>query len=99
MPLFPEFDGTNYSPIQLSKSHTPKGQPHHYIQGNPISLLLLRYETPQAYKQLTSLWDTEQPHVPDLHSLPIKAERSLVRDKRVSMVELALMNQVIKKIQ
>lgn len=38
VPLSLEFDGTNYSPIQLSKSHTPKGQPHHYIQGNPITI-------------------------------------------------------------
>ena len=81
VPLSLEFDGTNYSPIQLSKSHTPKGQPHHYIQDNAISSLLLGEETPQDYTQLTSLWDIE-PHAPDLLSLPIKGkERGLVRDK------------------
>lgn len=38
MPLSLKSDGINYSPIQLSMSHTPKGQPHHHIQGNQITV-------------------------------------------------------------
>lgn len=99
VPLSLESDGTNYSPIQLSKSHTLKGQPHHYIQGNPVtSWLLLHYETPQALKELTSLCDTEQPHVPDLHSLPIKGEREgLSWTNECPWWSWPWMNQIIKK--